>query len=617
MKIFTLSLVLILLSFLTSAQQTSFIPELDKISTDVQKIDYLIKQAYNSWDKKDTNTAIVYARKSVQLAEEKQTSLCEAYLVMGDILYKHSEYNEALRFLEESKGLAMQLKDKTLQTKALLIIARIYLLEGKNLAIALEYSKQAVLLSKALSDKLLLVESLFLMGDSYKFEGDYKNALECHLQILKLKEEGGDLGQIADAYHSIGWTYISIADFDKALEYFKKNVSFRTKTGDKQGLGEALHAVGRCYQGKLEFSTALEYYFQALAVFQSDDFNVKSQSRDFWIASLRNDVGWCYNLWNKPEKALPYLLSSMEMKEKDGNQQMLAYIYHTLGETYLSLKQYDKSEIYLTRALKLTEVLGLRKDKMIVYDNLSKLESAKQNFKSALLYKEKNNVLKDSLFTEEKNKQLAYLESTFEMGKKEAENKLLLEQLSLQKATVEKQAWIVVSIAGALLSFMGMSFFLYRSNLNKKNVNRILQEQKEEIVSQNEEIASQNNEISNKNEELRQVIEELSQVNEYLDKLVSQRTSLLEKQNQQLREYAFINAHKLRAPLASILGLVNIIKMTTHEKIDKTLIDHLRFSTEKLDMVIHEIQQTLEEVKVPEVVTISRKDNSDDSESDK
>jgi light-regulated signal transduction histidine kinase (bacteriophytochrome) len=40
---------------------------------------------------------------------------------------------------------------------------------------------------------------------------------------------------------------------------------------------------------------------------------------------------------------------------------------------------------------------------------------------------------------------------------------------------------------------------------------------------------------------------------------VQERTRELEKKNKALEEYAFINAHKLRSQVASILGLINLI----------------------------------------------------------
>ena len=61
------------------------------------------------------------------------------------------------------------------------------------------------------------------------------------------------------------------------------------------------------------------------------------------------------------------------------------------------------------------------------------------------------------------------------------------------------------------------------------------------------------------NEAIKVQAEEIKHINENLEHLVSQRTEELEKKNKVLEEYAFINAHKLRAPVASILGLIPIL----------------------------------------------------------
>ena len=50
------------------------------------------------------------------------------------------------------------------------------------------------------------------------------------------------------------------------------------------------------------------------------------------------------------------------------------------------------------------------------------------------------------------------------------------------------------------------------------------------------------------------------EINDHLEELVKSRTIELEKKNKALEEYAFINAQKLRSPLATILGLVNLMK---------------------------------------------------------
>jgi signal transduction histidine kinase len=61
------------------------------------------------------------------------------------------------------------------------------------------------------------------------------------------------------------------------------------------------------------------------------------------------------------------------------------------------------------------------------------------------------------------------------------------------------------------------------------------------------------------NEEIRAQGEEMQLINESLEAQVRRRTYELEQKNKALEEYAFINAHNLRRPLASIPGLINLL----------------------------------------------------------
>ena len=76
---------------------------------------------------------------------------------------------------------------------------------------------------------------------------------------------------------------------------------------------------------------------------------------------------------------------------------------------------------------------------------------------------------------------------------------------------------------------------------------------------------------------------------------VFERTEELEHQNKQLTEYAFINSHLLRAPLASILGIINLLKGTKLTEDQKEYIEYLSQSSTDLDEVIGKINKTLDQ----------------------
>jgi hypothetical protein len=121
------------------------------------------------------------------------------------------------------------------------------------------------------------------------------------------------------------------------------------------------------------------------------------------------------------------------------------------------------------------------------------------------------------------------------------------------------------------------------------------------LSSLQEELQQKNNQLKLSEEELLASTEELKLINENLNHLVGHRTEALINQNKKLLEHAFINAHKVRGPLARILGLVNLIGQEVNlDHTGKDLLDRLDVSARELDTILKEVRANLEEAEFKE-----------------
>ncbi len=115
------------------------------------------------------------------------------------------------------------------------------------------------------------------------------------------------------------------------------------------------------------------------------------------------------------------------------------------------------------------------------------------------------------------------------------------------------------------------------------------------ILSMNNELADKNEEIIRQNEALYLQQAHNRTINNHLEEVVNRRTAELKARNSQLSKYAFFNAHILRAPVATILGLYEIYALARDEEERKYIQSKLQETCKKLDDVVRNMQDTLNE----------------------
>jgi len=136
---------------------------------------------------------------------------------------------------------------------------------------------------------------------------------------------------------------------------------------------------------------------------------------------------------------------------------------------------------------------------------------------------------------------------------------------------------------------------LIKKNSKVDKINDELKEKISEISQQNELLNFQQLEIFEKSQELKKQKQEIQLINESLELRVQERTSVLEAKNKQLAEYAFINSHVLRAPVSTMMGLINLISYTSLTEEDQRIYEHLIETGKILDNVVHKINTAIDD----------------------
>ncbi len=179
--------------------------------------------------------------------------------------------------------------------------------------------------------------------------------------------------------------------------------------------------------------------------------------------------------------------------------------------------------------------------------------------------------------------------------------------------------WAYVGYLLALSALVGglVRLQTWRQEKENQRLNRLveiktqqLREANQEVIAQNEELLSQQEEISLQSQQItiqyeqlqdaQQVIEHQNQTirkrNKNLEKEVAERTKELVEYNQQLEQFAFITAHNLRAPVARIQGLGQLLEMAEIDPCIDTddVARKLIRTAYDLDQVIKDLNSILE-----------------------
>jgi PAS domain S-box-containing protein len=67
------------------------------------------------------------------------------------------------------------------------------------------------------------------------------------------------------------------------------------------------------------------------------------------------------------------------------------------------------------------------------------------------------------------------------------------------------------------------------------------------------------------------------------------------RQNDKLKEVAWLSSHEIRRPLANIIGLANMMKVSPYMDEKLKILENLNRSAEELDKIVHTINSTIEE----------------------
>ena len=347
-------------------------------------------------------------------------------------------------------------------------------------------SLKVLLAREAKEDTLMVARLNTLTG--YLIVRNADSAMPYADRALRLAEKLNFENGIAVAYLRFSSIYKTQGDFVLALDYLQKAKRKYAKLRSKITLG---YAEANLNNTQGDYRSALNFYLGYQLPKVKGIFNYSSVGNFLFIADS-------YNGLNKPDSALYYLrkipLASLKVFDN------MPWFYNITGDAWLRLKQTDSSLFYYKLALDysipgetsintLASSLGLAKvflsrgqpDSGILYAFHTLNDARSGSFRdfalkalrilaeanekidpaASIRYYKMAAALNDSIYGQQKIRQVQNLKYTDELRKREAEEKE-------RQNKAEIQRYLLIS---GLSAFVFISLILIRNNRQKQKAN--------------------------------------------------------------------------------------------------------------------------------------------------
>lgn len=477
------------------------------------------------------------------------------------------------------------------------ILAGNYSLEARSLAEKLNYSEGVAL-------------SYRFMGNAFWAQANQTAALDNFLRGLKIADSIHSPQIQADLTGNLGMVYSDLGDYNKALFYYRASLTKQRELKNALREGVMNINIGNGHYHLNHFDSGLYYYQRGLKMMRSFK-NVKT------LIDLGTiGVGDAYAALGNFDEALIYYYAAKRSSDSTRHSRSRAHSRFSLANLFVKKKQYDLAEKELQECLSIAKSVNLKTYVRDSYELMSKVAELERHTAASYEYYKLYRAYNDSIKNSAEASKIASLQLEYELQHKQLEINGLKKDKLLKTEELKFKNTLLVSAIG---SFLFIALFLLstiRNNHTQKKLNTMLADRNAEITKQQVELSKQHDELKALNEEIRaqqdkvilqrdvlanknQSIESLNrqvtEINQNLEKIVARRTASLQEQNKKLEEYAFINAHKLRSPVASIMGLVNLLQKGSTPSEEKMMIGLLKKSSDDMDKVIRSISDTLQQ----------------------
>ncbi len=303
-------------------------------------------------------------------------------------------------------------------------------------------------LSSEIKDSISIIRALSNLGILNDIWENYNKAIDIYLEALQIAKECENEHYIAILNNNLGVSHFCLGEYHKALNYYQNALEIELKNENMIDVSGSYHNIGNIHEVMEDYNKALSFYIKALDI--QDTYN------DF-----------------------------------DG----MVLTLHDIGIVHGCLGDYNLAISYCKKSLAIAIAKNMKNKEMAVHESLAKLYSQQVNFDSAFHHQTKFIAIKVSLFTVEKNKEIAKQQASFKNKQDENKIAILSKEKEVAQAKTEQQRILTIGYIVIIILLVIALFIGHRLFYNKKIAHEKLKNQEKKIVEMSMKVMKQNEEF--------------------------------------------------------------------------------------------------------------------------
>jgi tetratricopeptide (TPR) repeat protein len=253
----------------------------------------------------------------------------------------------------------------------------------KELTLAQEYLKQAIVLQTKFQKLEALATSLNNLAVLYDNQGRYSEAEPLYLEALEMRRRlfTSDHPNIATSLNNLAYLYHNQGRYSEAEPLYLEALEMRKRLfiGDHSDVATSLNNLAGLYYNQGKYSEAEPLYLDALEMTRRLFIGDHSD-----VATSLNNLALLYNNQGRYSEAEPLYLDALEMRKRlfTGDHPYVASSLNNLASLYDSQGKYSEAKPLYLDALAMSErTLGANHPNTItVRNNLRRLQQQMTSF---------------------------------------------------------------------------------------------------------------------------------------------------------------------------------------------------------------------------------------------